>query len=296
MAGVRGRIGAALRRAGDVSAGAASKVTPRRATGSTGTAPAAAGTAGPAKVSAAKASPTKTSPTKTSPTKTSPTKASPAKSTPTATKAAAKTTAATKTPAKKAPAKTTVATKAPVKTTVATKAPVKKAPASSTPTAKKAAATAPPTPKAPAKKAPAKKTPAKTSAAPAAGTAPSQGGSDLSAADLAQIRTRLRDELAEMQLEYDRSMSQLEQLRQSQDGAGDDQADAGSMAFERDQEQSIAANRHLLISQIEHAIERIDSGTYGICEDCGRPIPAARLKALPMATLDAGCKARAERH
>jgi RNA polymerase-binding protein DksA len=105
----------------------------------------------------------------------------------------------------------------------------------------------------------------------------------------------LQSELAEMQLEYEKSLSQLDDLRHSQDGAGDDQADAGAMTFEREQEQSIAANRQLLISQIEHAIERIDSGTYGICEDCGKPIPKARLRALPMATLDADCKAKAER-
>ena len=36
-----------------------------------------------------------------------------------------------------------------------------------------------------------------------------------------------------------------------------------------------------------HALTKFALGTYGICEDCGRPIPAARLKALPMATLDA---------
>ena len=99
-----------------------------------------------------------------------------------------------------------------------------------------------------------------------------------------------------MQLEYEKSIAALNDLRQFQaDGAGDDQADAGSKAFEREQEQSIAANRQLLLTQIEHALERIDSGTYGICEECGKPIPA-RLKALPMATLDAECKAHAERH
>jgi RNA polymerase-binding transcription factor DksA len=99
-----------------------------------------------------------------------------------------------------------------------------------------------------------------------------------------------------MRLEYDRSINQLNELRQSHtDGAGDDQADVGAKTFEREQEQSIAANRHLLLTQIEHALERIDSGTYGVCEDCGRPIPKARIKALPMATLDAECKALAER-
>ncbi|HEX4726552.1 MAG TPA: TraR/DksA C4-type zinc finger protein [Jatrophihabitans sp.] len=120
---------------------------------------------------------------------------------------------------------------------------------------------------------------------------------DLSATELREIRQRLQTEFDEMQVEYDRSIVELNNLQMANtDGAGDDQADAGSKTFEREQEQSIAANRHDLLIQIEHAIERIDAGTYGICENCGRPIPKARLKALPMATLDAECKSRAERH
>ncbi|HST49124.1 TraR/DksA family transcriptional regulator [Jatrophihabitans sp.] len=209
-------------------------------------------------------------------------------------KAAAKSAAST--PAASAPAKKAAATTASKAT--ATKAAATKTTATKAAPAKKAAAK-----KAPAKKAPATEEASTPSAAPKepaaapAGSGPAtQNSSDLNAADLAEIRARLQDELTEMQLEYDRSMSQLDELTQSQDGAGDDQADAGSKAFEREQEQSIAANRHLLIVQIQHAIERIDSGTYGVCEDCGKPIPKARLKALPMATLDADCKARAERH
>ncbi len=197
---------------------------------------------------------------------------------------------------KSAPAKKAPATKA---APAGSSAPARSAPAKKAP-ATKSAATKAPAKKAPAKKAPAKKAPAatgaSTQAAPAGAEPAAQIGSDLDAADLAEIRGQLQDELSEMQLEYDRSISQLDDLTQSQDGAGDDQADAGSKAFEREQAQSIAANRHLLIVQIQHAIERIDSGTYGICEDCGKPIPKARLKALPMATLDADCKARAERH
>ena len=95
---------------------------------------------------------------------------------------------------------------------------------------------------------------------------------------------------------YDNSMRDLDDLqRAGTDGAGDDQADAGSKTFEREQEQSIAANRRDLITQIQHAVERIDSGTYGYCESCGKPIPKARLKAFPSATLDVVCKAREER-
>ena len=91
-------------------------------------------------------------------------------------------------------------------------------------------------------------------------------------------------------------MRDLNDLQQSgTDGAGDDQADAGSKTFEREQEQSIAANRLDLMTQIQHAVERIDAGTYGYCESCGKPIPKARLKAFPVATLDVACKQREER-
>jgi RNA polymerase-binding transcription factor DksA len=119
---------------------------------------------------------------------------------------------------------------------------------------------------------------------------------DLSAPELADIRAELAQNLADMTLEYQRSLAELDDLQRSNtDGAGDDQADVGSKTFEREQEQSIAANRHDLLLQTERAIARIDSGTYGLCEECGRPIPNERLKAIPMATLDAVCKARLER-
>ena len=103
-------------------------------------------------------------------------------------------------------------------------------------------------------------------------------------------------ELDEMRAAYDISLRDLNDLQQSgTDGAGDDQADAGSKTFEREQEQSIAANRIDLMTQIQRAVERIDAGTYGFCESCGKPIPKARLKAFPMATLDVACKQREER-
>jgi RNA polymerase-binding protein DksA len=119
---------------------------------------------------------------------------------------------------------------------------------------------------------------------------------DLTDDELAELRSQLVAEVAELQDEYDRAMSELADMQQANtDGAGDDQADAGSKTFEREQEQSIANNRQDLIVQAQRAISRIDSGTYGLCENCGRPIPKARLQALPMATLDADCKAREER-
>ena len=48
------------------------------------------------------------------------------------------------------------------------------------------------------------------------------------------------------------------------------------------------------IDQIERALNKIDNGTYGVCEDCGGEIPGARLEALPFATQCVECKRKAE--
>jgi len=125
---------------------------------------------------------------------------------------------------------------------------------------------------------------------------PVPAGTDWTAQELAEVRAELVAELASLRAEYDQAIADLNALQQSaNDGAGDDQADAGTKTFEREQELSIANNRLDLLTQMERAIERIDDGTYGRCESCGNPIPKARLQAFPSATLDVACKQREER-
>jgi len=58
---------------------------------------------------------------------------------------------------------------------------------------------------------------------------------------------------------------------------------------------SLAYNSRDLLEQNERAIERIEAGTYGVCESCGKPIGKARLQAFPRATLCVTCKQREER-
>jgi RNA polymerase-binding protein DksA len=118
----------------------------------------------------------------------------------------------------------------------------------------------------------------------------------LDAEELAEIRGDLQREITERRADYDRAIAELTRLQQaSGDGAGDDQADAGSKTFEREQELSIANNRRDLLVQMERAMERLDKGTYGRCESCHEPIMKARLQAFPSATLCVTCKQREER-
>ena len=77
--------------------------------------------------------------------------------------------------------------------------------------------------------------------------------------------------------------------------AGDDEADASSKLFEREHELAITHNTRELLEQTEHALARIEAGTYGVCESCGKPIGKARLLAFPRATLCVECKQRQER-
>ena len=100
---------------------------------------------------------------------------------------------------------------------------------------------------------------------------------------------RLTSELAAA----DAELSDL--LRNSGDGAGDDQADSGSSALEREQELTLVNNTRDLLSQTSRALARIATGTFATCESCGKAIGKARLQAFPRATLCVECKQREER-
>jgi RNA polymerase-binding protein DksA len=107
--------------------------------------------------------------------------------------------------------------------------------------------------------------------------------------DLSTYRDRLRSEL-------DHAEQVLHDLmRDAGDGAGNDQADVGSTTFERDQEMSLANNAREMLAQAEHALQRIEDGTFGVCESCGEPVGKMRLMAFPRATLCLSCKQREER-
>ena len=85
---------------------------------------------------------------------------------------------------------------------------------------------------------------------------------------------------------------ELDQLIHDSVGANaDDEHDpeGATIAFERSQLSSLleAASRRL--TEIDRTIARVDAGTYGVCERCGRPIPVDRLVARPTASTCVTC-------
>jgi RNA polymerase-binding transcription factor DksA len=66
-------------------------------------------------------------------------------------------------------------------------------------------------------------------------------------------------------------------------GYGQHLADAGSESFERDFALSLVSDEQAVLSEINAAIDRMKRGTYGVCEQTGKPIPVTRLAVIPWA-------------
>jgi len=107
--------------------------------------------------------------------------------------------------------------------------------------------------------------------------------------ELADLRIRLEEE--RVQLDTQLTTIETDSFASTQsDAAGDvgpvdEPADAGTATFEREKDLSIENNVRDLLHKIDRALKRMDDGTYGICDICGKPIEKARVKALPYVDL-----------
>ena len=86
----------------------------------------------------------------------------------------------------------------------------------------------------------------------------------------------------------DESLSELSSLDQHQ-------ADVGTETFNRERDLSILERVEAELSEVEHALTRLDDGSYGKCEACGQAIDDDRLQALPAARFCLRDQAVAER-
>lgn len=116
-------------------------------------------------------------------------------------------------------------------------------------------------------------------------------------AELTEVRNelladavRLREEIA------DAESGIADLLKGAGEEGGEDTADTGAKAFEREHEMALAASHREILGQVERALRSIETSSYGVCESCGNPIGKARLQAFPRATLCLSCKQRQERH
>jgi RNA polymerase-binding protein DksA len=107
--------------------------------------------------------------------------------------------------------------------------------------------------------------------------------------ELADLRIRLEDE--RVQLDTQLTTIETDSFASTQSdssgdvGLDDEPADAGTATFEREKDLSIENNVRDLLHKIDRALKRMDDGTYGVCDVCGKPIEKARVKALPYVDL-----------
>jgi RNA polymerase-binding protein DksA len=206
----------------------------------------------------------------------------------------AKRPAAAKTPAK-ATAKASAATKAAATKTAS--------PTASTKTAAKAPTKATTKPSAATKAAAGKATTAK---APAKGQAKApEPAIDAKAArsvidkkTIAALRKLLEAERANLQSQADALEEERRRLALDRDSSDDnfteESGEGATTTMEQEKDLSLAANVADLIEKVDASLERMDDGTYGLCERCGKPIGKPRLEALPWAALCIQCKQKEE--
>jgi len=84
-------------------------------------------------------------------------------------------------------------------------------------------------------------------------------------------------------------------MRQDSNGDFPDPTDRASLEADRNFLLRIKDRERKLILKLKEALDRIDDGTFGVCESCGRPISEKRLMARPVTTLCIECKTEDEK-
>ena len=113
----------------------------------------------------------------------------------------------------------------------------------------------------------------------------------MSAIDTTKYRKQLEEEKARLLhavgfLEKENPGSISDELGELAEGGIDNHlADTATAMFDREFDESLEEGAKETLVEIDAALQRIEAGTYGICEVCGKPIGAERLYALPWARL-----------
>ena len=119
--------------------------------------------------------------------------------------------------------------------------------------------------------------------------------------DLLKLKAQLQAERSK--IADDLSHIERDNLKQSQrDAAGDlsgysfHMADVATDNFDREFSLDLASTEQVLLNRIDEALRKIEEGTYGICENCNKPISFKRLKAVAYAKLCLKCKEDEEKN
>ena len=113
----------------------------------------------------------------------------------------------------------------------------------------------------------------------------------MSTIDTADYRKRLEEEKARLThavdfLEKENPGNISEELGELAEGGSDNHlGDTATAMYDRELDEGLEEGAQQTLAEIDAALQRIEDGTYGVCEICGKPIGADRLAAIPWARL-----------
>lgn len=122
--------------------------------------------------------------------------------------------------------------------------------------------------------------------------------SKLSAKELEHFHGLLLTERARLEEEREqirsRSGSVDGALPEEGEGGDEDTADLASAMMDKEMDLSVEDEIEDLLAAVDHALQKLKEGTYGVCDMSGEPIPPGRLELIPWAALTVECQALAE--
>ena len=120
--------------------------------------------------------------------------------------------------------------------------------------------------------------------------------STLSRKEIDELKEKLVAERRDLQAQYDELEESTFSSNQSdltgEMGFDEEYADAGTATFEREKDLSLVNNLRDLMDRIDKALGKIDDGTYGLCDRCGKPIEKARLNSARCSVSQSASRAR----
>jgi DnaK suppressor protein len=122
----------------------------------------------------------------------------------------------------------------------------------------------------------------------------------MSTIDVESFKTRLLEERertlkAIAYLHEENRGTTEDELRELSGGSDNHLADIATHTYDRELDSTLEESEGAHVVHIDAALKRIEEGSYGSCENCGRQIGVDRLEAMPWATLCIDCKREAER-
>ena len=121
----------------------------------------------------------------------------------------------------------------------------------------------------------------------------------MEATKLNDLRRALEERRVEVQGEIDRMAAELRTIGIDQEdekgSVGNHFADDGSNVMEAERLTTISDDFRDVLAQVEGALQRMDNGTYGSCQRCGKSINEERLEAFPYVALCIDCQTLVER-